>query len=37
VLIDGLRFGIYHGTSVKLKGAAVGSKMYDVLSMDIHT
>jgi putative phosphoesterase len=28
--IDGLRFGIYHGTSVKLKDAAIGSKMYDV-------
>jgi predicted phosphodiesterase len=28
--IDGLRFGIYQGTSGKLKDAAVGSKMYDV-------
>jgi putative phosphoesterase len=29
-VIDGLRFGIYHGTSVKLKDAAIASKMYDV-------
>ena len=28
--IDGLRFGIYRGTSVMLKDAAIASKMYDV-------
>lgn len=28
--IDGLRFGIYHGTNLKLKDAAIASKLYDV-------
>ncbi|HEX5979213.1 MAG TPA: metallophosphoesterase family protein, partial [Nitrososphaeraceae archaeon] len=26
--IDGLRFGIYHGTNLKLKDAAIASKLY---------
>lgn len=28
--IDGLRFGIYHGTNLKLKDAVIASKLYDV-------
>jgi uncharacterized protein len=30
IVIDGLRFGIYHGTSEKLREAAIKSGIYDV-------
>src|ERR671921_777799 len=30
IVIDGLRFGIYHGTSEKLREAAIRSGIYDV-------
>jgi predicted phosphodiesterase len=30
IVIDGLRFGIYHGTSEKLREAAIKSEMYDI-------
>jgi uncharacterized protein len=29
-MIDGLRVGAYHGTSVMLKDASIGSQIYDV-------
>ncbi len=29
-MIDGLRFGVYHGTSVKLKDSVIRSQLYDV-------
>ena len=35
--IDGLRFGIYHGTSVKLKDQRLEVKCMMFLSMGIHT
>ena len=29
-MIDGLGIGVYHGTSVMLKDASIGSQIYDV-------
>jgi predicted phosphodiesterase len=29
-MIDGLGIGVYHGTSVMLKNASIGSQIYDV-------
>jgi len=36
-VIDGLRFGIYHGTSEKLREAAIKSGIYDVVIVSFLT